>query len=530
MLRFVSSLCHRLTGHEQGGQQSDDSLALQHIFVLELVPQDFRRELLHRIRTCGSYQNGEWVFCSARALLRLAGAFFAVNPFLIVGSPQDEHFERLARALLIVNDLTLRSAGQAENVNMLHLFEYARRSDWGTTLPRAFDLFGRRLPARIPELDEAFSHEYSVKIDEALTILFGLYSRLMAPVAVNLPPPPMPTKFSFGFLHRVAGKATHPGDRALASVQEHWSQPIGWFSDEFKDSEVNDPSVLPFLRVPLVRVTEDRLWCADPFLLASAASEGIFWRLNEVFKRAGQPKSILTAKLGAVFEDYLADRLRSFGRMDFARAGAKGNERGYPDIWFREDELLVVIEAKAGFVAEDAKYSGAAHATEHLEKLANDSQIARGIEKLHKYEPNFFEGVQQIVPVLVTLDHAWGAATMEANLNSLVRKPRVLPPCDDVYLLPVAELEIAGRWVGERVFARLLRCRRKAAGDGYVTLGDLMTDFREQTAKEMGMMLEPFDAMAQIRSDLHARMNEVFETFKRLGQELTQESPLIPPG
>lgn len=530
VLRFVSSLCHRVTALEQGKQHPDDTLALQHTFVLELVPGDFRMELLQRIGACSLYANGKWVFGNPRALARLTGAYFAVNPVLIVGAPQDEHFERLVRALLIVNELTLESAGPPTAVNMLHLFEYARRSDWRATMPRAFDLFGRRLPTLVPQLAEAFSREYSVRIDEAVTILFGLFSVLMAPLWVDGPPPPLPTRFNFGLLPHVTSTPTHPGDRALASVQEHWSQPLTWFSDRFKHSEMGNPSILPFLQMPLVRITEDRLWCADPFLLVSAASEGIFWRLKRAYETEAQPGTSFTAKLGEVFENYLEDLLRSCGRTDLVRGGATGDERGYPDIWFREDELLVVIEAKAGFVAENAKFSGAAVAVEHLKKLANDSQLARGIEKLHKYEPGGFEGVDHIVPVLVVLDHAWGAPTMEAHLNSLVRKPLVPFPCDDVYLLPVAELEIAGRWVGQHALARLLRCRRKAAGDGYVTLDDLMTDYRVQTAKEMGMMLEPFDAMAQIRSDLHARMNEVFETFKRLGQELTQESPLIPPG
>ena len=515
-MRFVASLCHRLTAQEQLTGDIDEFLNLQHQLALEFVPPGFRAFVLEHLRSRPEYADGRWAVATPRGVMRLLGAYLAVNQQVVPGPIQDTDFERLATCMFAINELSLRVEPDLGAGGLLHLFEYVRRCNWANTLPRSFRLFGQRLPAAVPAAGEAFERSCGATIAEAVTVLFGLYSEMMAAVHPGKIPPELRPTFRYGGTHRADPASAHAAERLVARVQAFWSADLPMMGKEFSTQELGDPSILPLLRAPFLRVPTQRLWCADPYLLLNAASDGLFWRIKGAFEAQNRRPVNLTDSLGKpVFEDYLVEFFELVKRTDVSRSGKLGDTKGLPDFWMREGDSLIVFEAKAGYLSEAAKYSGDKDELERqLKKLAGESQLAAAIERLASQVPQAVVGVTRVFPVVVTLDDAWGAPRLQGAFAALVRTAEIGLDVAGTQIVPVSDLELAGNWLRAGVLSKLLSWRGQFSPEGTHGIAGLVGDSAGKTKRATGLAFPEFDAQKNARDELMGLMDEVFKQYR----------------
>ena len=526
LTQYVGILCHNLAVAAARGASLSEFHDFQRCFIEQLAPEPFKGELFQLVASAPAFADGRWVLADEHRAANLVAAYARANPPPVTrpGGPAD--LERLFRAQLIINDLLAPASREDDEDGaavVLHMFSMTR--DWSAEvgLPRAFDLFARRLADAVPGLNGSVRRHFGASPAEIVSVLAGVYQFEMLSVLSEAPPGFLGRKpdFTRGILTLDELQPTHAGSVVVRRVLDEHTSSWAELHRRFAEVPLSDPSVLWFLRHPLIAIDDHRTWCFDPALLLSAASGGLFWLMRDAFVADGGRGDDLVRTLGKpVFEGYVRDLLGSLSLADSLAGDAETPGEGLPDFYFREgDGVLVAIEAKAPIMTESVKWSAdAATLREELTKVAKKNQLMNATERLFRHKPKSVAGVRRVFPVILVLDPAFAAPGIEAELRAAVVKPSLGCEVGDIQVLTISDLECAGNYVARRSFAGLLSARHKSPAGLRYPLASFISSQRELIERECGDWLPPFDAHQATRKALALAMSEAFDRFAPPGR------------
>jgi hypothetical protein len=509
---YASQFCHNVSAGEEASAGLAQLHDFQTWFIQNHTTPRFRDLLLGLVAHRAAYRRGGWMLADNHRVANLVMAYAKANPSLVPGDSSPAAIDALLRAQFILNDLvsvaTEDVLDQLPIVEMVRTYSMARSWNAWTTMPRAFDIMGTRLPKRLPGLEKELEACFGTDASAISTVLFGAYlfeihAVLKEPTSPGGTTPP----WTRGVLTLADLRPTHTGEAIIREVLELHS--TGW--DELHQEGLrrspSDPSILWFLRRPLIRIGSDLVWCFDPALILSAASSGLLWLAREAHERAGNDAGDVFRQLGFAFEDYVVEFIRNAGRADLCRGDDVAE--GLSDIYFVEDTTLLVLEAKANTFRDDVKWASDAPALrKEIDKVTKGNQLMKAIARLLASTPDLAAKVQRVIPVLVVLDPAFACPGMETEVRSDLQKPPIPCPVEDPHLLYIGELEVAGNYIREGAFAKLLDARRMVSPNGSLGLGELLESYRSTIQVCVGRWLQPYDAHVNTRAALNDAMRE----------------------
>jgi len=512
LMKYASNFCHRLTYGDALQADTADFQRFQRWFLENFVPEPFRMRVLERLGHRRAYRGKTWALADPHHVANLVAAYVRANISAPRGEANDEDLTRLAQAQLMVNDLvsssTAGSPDEMPETEVLRMFAMAQRADHQSTLPRAFDLFAERLPARRPDLEPRARERFGFGFAESLAILFGVFSLYLSaldPDEGRQEGWPRPN-WSRGIIDLSALSGDHPGENAMRKVLQHYSADWEGVRQSLLKGESSAASINTFLRWPFFRLDENELWCFDPALILSAGTTGLLWLGAEAI-----PGDAVFTALGEVFESYIHDLFKQVGAREIRRGDREG--QGFPDFFWMEDETLVVLEAKASVMRDSVKWSAdpAEMKSELEKKILKKNQLPTAIERLLASQPRLAAGVRRIIPVFVVLNPCFASPGMEGIVNQALGLPKDgVPPVEAAHLLRVGELETAGNAIREGVFTQLLDARREVTGSsGAVSIGELLMKHVGAVRSRIGQAVTPHDALEGAKKRLNERMGEL---------------------
>jgi hypothetical protein len=526
LTQYVAVLCHNLAVAAARGPSLLEFHEFQRWFIEQLAPERFRGELFQLVSNAPAFADGRWVLADEHRAANLVAAYARANPSPVMQPSGPADLERLFRAQLMINDLLAPVSKEGDEDGaavVLHMFSMTR--DWSAEvgLPRAFDLFGRRLVGAVPGLAESVKLHFGASPAEIVSVLAGVYQFEMLSVLEEAPDgfhgrkPP----FTRGILTLDELQPTHAGSVVVRRVLDVHTTSWAELHRRFAEASLSDPSIVWFLRHPLIGIDDHRAWCFDPALLLSAASAGLFWLMRDAYVADGGRGDDLVRTLGKpVFEGYVRDLLGSLSLGDSLAGDAETPGDGLPDFYFREgDEVLIAVEAKAPIMAESVKWSAdAATLRKELTKVVKENQLMSATERLFRQKPESVAGVRRVFPVILVLDPAFAAPGIEAEVRTAAVKPSLGCEVGEIQVLTISDLECAGNYVARRSFAGLLSARHKSPAGLRYPLASFISSQRELIERACGDWLPPFDAHQGTRKALALAMSEAFDQFAPPGK------------
>lgn len=512
---YASRLCHNLTAGAEAGADPAKVGEFHTWFIARHASPQFRDQVFGLVAHRAAYRRGGWALADEHRVANLVTAYAKANPSPVAGDSAPTHIDDLIRAQLIINDLvsvsTKEILDQIPVIEMVRIYSMARAWDAWTTVPRAFDIVGTRLANHLPDLSDEFRLTFRVKPSEIATVLFSVYLfEIGAILDHSEPPTAARPPWTRGVLSLADLRPSHSGEAILQQVLNLHATDWDDLHRQSLRQSPNDPSILWYLRHPLIKLGNDSVWCFDPALLLSAASNGLLWLSKEAHCLAGKDSRDVFRQLGLAFEDYVADLIQGVGRTDSTR----GDElaEGLSDFFFKEGTDLVVLEAKSSTFRDDVKWASDVSALrQEIEKITKGNQLMKAITRFFALSPDLAAGVTRVVPVLVVLDPSYACPGMEPELLGALEKPAVGCKIEDPHLLYIGELETAGNYIREAVFARLLDARRSVSPNGSLALSDYLARNKSHVRASVGRSIEPFDAHVRSRAALNDAMREFRE-------------------
>lgn len=199
------------------------------------------------------------------------------------------------------------------------------------------------------------------------------------------------------------------------------------------ESHVKNPKwvsdMLWLRRKPLLVLPDNRYMVLDMQFLFENASAGLFWNFMDKF-RSAKARHSFSASWGRVFEKYVQQL------MEHYFAATRRNvtfEAGDIDILLPSASIVLALEVKSGFIAQDVKGARDQHllATELAKKyVVDDDGRPKGVRQLansaralrERAVPGFKGSFDRIYPILVVEDPVMQTAAMNAYLNELFER------------------------------------------------------------------------------------------------------------
>ncbi|MDA8117328.1 MAG: hypothetical protein M0000_08180 [Actinomycetota bacterium] len=279
LVQYASVYCHNLTAAAEAGSSEENFFSFQDWFVRTYAPARFHANLSALLSHRRAYRGKRWALTDQHRVGSLVLAYARANRTLPLGEVDPEQFERLLRAQLVVNDLVSTTTDtpmdQVPIAGLLPVFSMAQAADARAAIPRAFDLILRRLPKHLPAIDAQVRDSLGVGLDDSAIVLLALYLYLSN--AVPGTPWQGPTSkppWTRGILTIAELDLRHSGEATIRKVLENTARAWDDLHNLAEAMSPSDPSLVRLLERPLVRIDAERVWCFDPGLLLTAASNG----------------------------------------------------------------------------------------------------------------------------------------------------------------------------------------------------------------------------------------------------------------
>lgn len=519
LVRFASTLCHHLSYADEMRVSATEFQRFHSWFVREFVSEPLRNQILDKVACSESYRGKAWAIADQHRVANLVAAYVRANPMPVSGQASEEDMARLTKAQLMVNDLVSQSvdseSGNIPAAELLKIFAMSRNWDVRSHLPRMYDVYGSRLDERIPELRQSIISARGIDQGDFATLLFALYSNLLAALDPDGPDLPIPRPpWSGGLVEFPVLDPGKPEDKALRYALDAISVDWSKLRKKLQKQRLSNASILPLLQSPVICLPGGKYWAFDPGLILSAGSNGLFWDAVDAHEAAGGNRSVLFSTAGLVFEDSVADFLKSVGCIDAIRGDDEGE--GLPDLLVVETDTLIAIEAKAGLMRDDVKWSADPQKIQaNLEKITGNNQIMTAIGRAVHEHPKIMPGISRVIPVIVVLDPCFASPGLEEVVNRFLVKPDLECSIEDPHLLYVGELESAGNYIREGKLSSLLDARREViSNNGWVSVSQLISQNQEAVQGHVGRHLPVHDAQVAARARLNGEMKRFSERYQ----------------
>lgn len=487
-------------------------------FLKEFAPSHFATIIENETSWKFIYRKTLWVIADQHRVANLVAAFARGNPSVHEGEESPDQIERLVRAQLMVNDLTappdLHSTEPIQSFpaeQILHTYAMSRGWTPDRTLPRAYELFIKRLGAANPEFLAAVEKRCGFSLLAVLSSLHAVSARDFLALAAR--PKINEIPFSRGIIDLKHFEPTHSGGMAFERVVRQYSSSWNDLHEEFSKGDLDNRAVRYFLARPFIQLGEGQFWCFDPGLTGVAASNGLLWLVRSALEDPVSEAQRLFRSVGKVYEDYVADLLFSaHPQCGIERGDSLG--KGMPDFLVWEGRTLIAIEAKASTMPEEVKWSASGEilVAELATKILRENQLGNAITRYTQHLKRTSRPLpESVVPVYVVLDHNFVSPGIEDIVRGSFEHPvNIGFQTSDPHVISIGDLEAAVGYVRIEQLTALLDARQQVSSFERSPLGHFISQQEGLIRKHCGTWVPSESPLEDIRREMLDRIKDFF--------------------